>query len=85
MTKPKVAEGLPGRPASSPIKGSMRDMVRTFVAFFVAFLFVKLGGALPGVELAGVQEAVIVILTSALMAFIGKAFRNSGMAIGKIL
>ena len=82
---PKPKEELPGRAASSPIKGSLRDMVRTFVAFVVAFVFVKLGGAMPGVELAGMQEAVIVIATSALMAFLGKAFRNNDMMIGKIL
>ena len=73
------------RPASSPIKGSMRDVVRTFVAFVVAFGFTWLGGKLPGVELAGIQEGIIVIITSGILAFAGKAFRNSGLAVGKIL
>lgn len=78
-------EEMPGRPASGPFAGSARDALRTFVAFVVAFAFTKLGGAIPGVELAGVQEAVVVILMSAIMAFAGKAFRNSDMAIGKIM
>ena len=73
------------RVASSPVKGGMRDMVRTFVAFFVAFGFTWLGGQLPGVELAGMQEAVIVIVVSGIMAFAGKAFRSSDMAIGKFM
>ncbi len=65
------------RVASSPIKGSMRDAIRTFVAFVVAFGFTWLGGKIPGVELAGMQEGIIVILTSAILAFVGKAFRSS--------
>jgi hypothetical protein len=60
-------------------------MVRTFVGFGVAFAFVKIGGAVPGIDLAGAQEAVIVIIVSAIMAFCGKAFRSSGMAIGKVM
>ena len=28
---------------------------------------------------------VIVIITSAILAFIGKSFRNSGMAVGKVI
>jgi hypothetical protein len=78
-------EAAPARTASTPVMGGMRDMIRTFVAFFVAFLFVKLGGMVPGVDLAGMQEAVIVIATSGLMAFLGKAMRNNDMAIGKIM
>ena len=73
------------RVASSPAKGGMRDMVRTFVAFFVAFGFTWIGGKVPGIELAGMQEAVIVILVSAIMAFAGKAFRSNGMAIGRVM
>jgi len=73
------------RVASSPVKGGLRDIVRTFVGFFVAFIFVKIGGAIPGVDLAGAQEAVIVILVSAIMAFAGKAFRGAGMSVGKVM
>ena len=76
MPKPEEVEEVP-RSASSPIKGSMREVVRTFVAFVVAFAFTWLGGKLPAVELAGVQEGIL--------AFAGKAFRNSGLAVGKIL
>ena len=73
------------RPASTPTKGALRDAVRTFVAFGVAFIFVKIGGAIPGIDLAGSQEAVIVIITSAIMAFAGKAFRNKGLSVGKVI
>ena len=73
------------RTASSPLMGSLRDSVRTFVAFIVAFGFVKLGGAIPGVDLAGVEEAVVVIGTSAILAFIGKAMRNAGATLGKVV
>lgn len=78
-------ETVTTRPASTPTKGGLRDIVRTFVAFVVAFAFTKLGGAIPGVDLAGMQEAVIVIVTSAILAFVGKAMRNSGMSLGKII
>jgi hypothetical protein len=73
------------RVASSPAAGGIRDIVRTFVGFFVAFAFVKLGGAVPGIDLAGAQEAVIVILVSAVMAFAGKSFRSAGMRVGKVM
>ena len=73
------------RTASSPIKGSLRDAIRTFVAFLVAFGFTWLGGKIPGVDLAGMQEGLIVILTSAILAFAGKAFRNKGVSVGEIL
>ncbi len=77
------------RPASSPIKGSLRDAIRTFVAFIVAFLFTKLLGETTAVDLAGAQEAIVVIITSALFAFIGKVMRNKGgegwTSIGKII
>jgi len=36
-------------------------------------------------ELAGEQEAVVVIITSAVLAFMGKAFRNSGSVVGKVI
>lgn len=78
-------EGVIARPASSPTTGALRDVVRTFVAFVVAFAFVKLGGAIPGVDLAGVQEGVIVIITSAILAFVGKAMRNNDKAIGRVI
>ena len=63
----------------------MRDAVRTFVAFVVAFGIAWLGGKIPGVDLAGMQEALIVIGTSAILAFAGKAFRNNGKAVGSVL
>jgi hypothetical protein len=73
------------RKASSPIAGSLRDALRTFVAFGVAFVFVKIGGDIPGVDMAGAQEALVVIITSAILAFAGKAFRNNDVTIGKVL
>ena len=73
------------RKASSPAAGGVRDVVRTVVAFAVAFLFMKLGGAIPGVDLAGMQEAIVVILVSGIMAFMGKSFRSAGKSVGKIM
>ena len=73
------------RDASSPSKGALRDAVRTFVAFIVAFGIAWLGGKIPGVDLAGMQEALIVIGTSAILAFAGKAFRNNDVVVGKVL
>jgi hypothetical protein len=73
------------REASSPITGGMRDAVRTFVAFVVAFLFAKLIGETTAIDLAGAQEAVVVIITSAILAFAGKAFRNNGVTVGKVI
>jgi hypothetical protein len=55
------------------------------VAFGVAFVFVKIGGDVPGVDMAGAQEALVVIITSAILAFAGKAFRNHDVTIGKVL
>jgi hypothetical protein len=42
-------------------------------------------GEATAVNLAGAQEAVVVIITSAIFAFIGKSMRNSGLAIGKVM
>ena len=72
------------RVASSPVKGGMRDAVRTFVAFIVAFVFTKFVGETTAIDLAGAQEAVVVIITSAILAFMGKAFRDNNSLIGKI-
>jgi hypothetical protein len=63
----------------------MRDAIRTFIAFLVALLFTKIFGEVTAVELAGAQEAIVVIVTSALLAFIGKAMRNAGMTLGKVV
>jgi hypothetical protein len=79
-----MADGT-DRKASSPTTGAFRDSIRTFVAFVVAFVFTKLVGETTAIDLAGAQEAVVVIVTSALLAFIGKAFRNKGKALGKVL
>jgi hypothetical protein len=78
---------MPGeeRTASSPLAGGLRDAVRTFVAFVVAFLFVKLGALVPGVDLASAQEAIVVIVTSGILAMIGKVMRDKGMPFGKIV
>jgi hypothetical protein len=73
------------RTASTPIVGGLRDAARTFVAFVVAFAFVKLGALVPGVDLASTEEAVVVIITSGLLAMIGKLMRNKGMSFGKIV
>ena len=75
----------PVRPASSPIMGSVRDAVRTFVAFLVAFVFVKLGALVPGVDLASAQEAIVVNITSAVLAFAVKAMRGAGVSLGKVI
>ena len=74
-----------GRTASSPTTGAFRDAIRTFVAFAVAFVFTKLLGETTAVDLAGAQEAVVVIITSAVLAFVGKAMRNKEVALGKIV
>lgn len=77
------------RAASSPIKGGMRDAIRTFIAFAVAALLAlaakKLGIVEGDIDLVGVGEGLTVIIFSAIMAFAGKAFRNKGQAIGKVL
>jgi len=73
------------RPASAPTTGALRDAVRTFVAFIVAFLFAKITAAGLEVDLTGVQEGVVVIITSAILAFVGKAMRNKGMTLGKVV
>jgi len=67
------------RKASSPTKGALRDAVRTFVAFVIAFLVVKIFGAEAAAGMSGATEGIIVIVTSAIFAFVGKAMRNQGM------
>lgn len=74
-----------GRTASSPLIGGVRDAVRTFVAFVVAFGFVKLGALVPGVDLASAQEAIVVIVTSGILAMVGKVMRNKGLSFGRIV
>ena len=78
---------MPGkeRVASSPLKGGMRDAIRTMIAFIVAFGFAKLLGATTAGEMAGPQEALVVIITSAVLAFIGKSMRNHGKSPGMVL
>jgi hypothetical protein len=73
------------RTASAPATGAFRDAIRTFVAFVVAFIATKFLGEATALDLAGAQEAAVVIVTSAILAFVGKVMRNSGMAIGKIV
>lgn len=77
------------RTASTPAAGGLRDALRTFVAFGVAALFAfigsKLGDSAEGVDLVSMQEGLTVIIVSAVLAFLGKAFRNSNKAVGKIL
>jgi hypothetical protein len=82
---PKDKDALIGRAASSPVKGGARDAIRTFVAFAVAFAFTKLGGDIPGVDMAGVQEALVVIIMSGILAFMGKAMRNNGESKAAVL
>jgi hypothetical protein len=73
------------RTASTPLAGGLRDMVRTFVAFVVAFGFVKLGTLVPGIDLASAEEAIVVIITSGILAAVGKVMRNAGMSFGKVV
>lgn len=73
------------RKASSPPVGAMRDAVRTLIGFIIAFGLVKLFGEDKAAELAGVSEGLVVIITSAILAFVGKAMRNDGMSAGKII
>ena len=77
------------RTASSPAAGGARDAVRTFIAFGVAALLAlaakKLGIVEGSVDLVGIGEGITVIIMSAVLAFAGKAFRNKGQVIGKVL
>jgi hypothetical protein len=77
------------RKASSPAVGGMRDAVRTIVAFGVAaglaFAASKMGLVEGQIDLAGIGEGITVVIVSAIMAFMGKAFRNNGQAVGKVL
>jgi hypothetical protein len=74
-----------GRTASSPTTGAFRDAIRTFVAFVVAFALTKLVGEQTALNLQGVTEGMVVIITSAIFAFIGKSMRNSGLGLGKVI
>jgi hypothetical protein len=77
------------RAASSPIKGGLRDALRTLVAFAVAALLAlaakKLGIIEGSVDLVGIGEGITVVVMSAIMAFAGKAFRNNGVTVGKVI
>jgi hypothetical protein len=73
------------RVASSPTTGAFRDAIRTFVAFVVAFALTKLVGEETAMNLQGATEGLVVIVTSAIFAFIGKSMRNSGVALGKVM
>jgi hypothetical protein len=37
------------------------------------------------INLQGATEGVVVIITSAIFAFIGKSMRNSGVSLGKVI
>jgi len=80
-----MAEETTPRPASPPLSGALRDAVRTFVAFVVAFGFAKLTQTGLDIDLTGAQEGLVVILTSAILAFVGKAMRNHGISFGSIV
>ena len=75
----------PARTASAPTTGALRDAVRTFVGFVVAFLAVKLFGEAGSEHVIGATEGLVVIITSAIFAFVGKAMRNKGLSFGKIV
>jgi len=64
------------RTASAPTTGMVRDSVRTTLAFALFWLLTKIVGAEMAESMGGAVEAVVVILTSALFAFIGKLSRN---------
>ena len=55
------------------------------VAALFAFIASKMGDSAEGVDLVSMQEGLTVIIVSALLAFMGKAFRNKDKAVGKIL
>jgi uncharacterized membrane protein YccC len=81
------------RVASTPTQGALRDATRTFVAFVIAFLLTRLVGAETAVDLAGATEGLVVIITSALFAFVGKLMRDKddlvvnpvGKVVGKVV
>jgi uncharacterized membrane protein YccC len=73
------------RVASTPSQGALRDAVRTFVAFIIAFLLAKLVDAETAVNLAGATEGLVVIVTSAIFAFVGKMLRDKGNVVGKVV
>lgn len=81
MTAPTTTTEEP-RPASPPVKGLLRDVVRTSVAFVVAFGFTKLTTLGLNVDLSGLQESLVVIITSAILAYIGKVARDHGFSLG---
>ena len=73
------------RKASSPTAGGVRDAVRTMVGFGVAFLLVKIFGEETATGMTGMTEGIIVVITSAIFAFMGKSLRNAGSSAGKVI
>ena len=64
------------RTASPPSVGMVRDSVRTTLAFALYWLLTKIVGAEMAESMGGAVEAVVVIITSALFALLGKLSRN---------
>lgn len=73
------------RKASSPAMGGMRDAIRTMVGFGVAFLLIKIFGEETATSMTGMTESIIVVITSAIFAFMGKSLRNADNSAGKVI
>ncbi len=73
------------RKASPPSIGAARDAVRTLIGFGVFMLVAKVVGDETAVSLSEPVQAMVVMVTSALFAFVGKKLRNSGSVAGEVV
>jgi hypothetical protein len=59
--------------------------VRTLIGFIVAFLLAKIVGTEAAASLSEPVQAGVVVVTSALFAWLGKTLRNRDNAVGKVV
>ena len=73
------------RKASPPSIGAARDAVRTLIGFGAFMLLAKMVGDETATSLSGPVQALVVMVTSALFAFLGKKLRNTGSVAGEVV
>lgn len=73
------------RKASPPSAGAARDAVRTLIGFGLFMLVAKVAGDENAAQMGGAVEAIVVVITSAVFAFVGKKLRNGGNKAGEVV
>ena len=70
------------RQASSPVSGAVRDSIRPSIGLGVGFLIAKFLPSQSGGDLQESVTGVVVVVVSAILAWLGKKLRDDGVVAG---